>query len=131
MTDTPISVLQKAADLGLRLGRKSPATLTVEAKAQRPSQFADTLRDYKPQLLALLQLPFVMVFSQALGETVFFCADEDTKAALVEAGASDWSVYTKQELRVLVGQNRIKPFLPDELRKVYEIRRTFHARITR
>jgi hypothetical protein len=130
MTNTPISVLQKAADLGLKLGLKSPATLTVDSSTQWPCQFADTLRDYKPQLLALLQLPFVMVFSEALGETTFFCENEATKAALVEAGASEWSIYTKDELRVLIAQNRTKPFTADELCKLHELKRTFSGRIT-
>ena len=70
------------------------------------------------------------MFSERLGETVFFCEDEHTKAALVEAGASEWSIYTKAELRALVAHNRVKPFTDDELRKVHEIKRTFHGRIT-
>ena len=86
---------------------------------------------HKPQLLTLLRLPFVMVFSQMLGETIFFCEDEDTKGALVEAGAEPWSIYTEDELRVLVAQNRAKPFLAAELRKVHAIKRTFHGRITK
>jgi hypothetical protein len=48
-------------------------------------EFAETLRAYKGLLLSLLKLPFVMVFSEALGETILFCQDEATKAALVEA----------------------------------------------
>jgi len=51
------------------------------------------------------------------GETIFFCEDEDTKAALIEAGASEWSIYTRDELRILCEQNRIKPFTQAELRK--------------
>jgi hypothetical protein len=77
----------------------------------------------------LLKLPFVMVDSQILGETIFFAEDEDARVALVEAGAEPWSIYTKDELRVLVAQNRAKPFLPDELCRLHEIKRTFHGRI--
>ena len=72
-----------------------------------------------------------MVYSQALGETIFFAEDEDTRGALIEAGASEWSIYTKHELRVLVAQNRAKPFIPEELCKLHEIRKTFHGRITK
>ncbi len=50
-----------------------------------------------------------MVFSEALGETIFFCEDDNTKAALVEEGASPWSIYTRAELRTLCVQNRIAP----------------------
>jgi len=86
-------------------------------------------RAHKWHLLSSLQLPFVMVFSEALGETIFFCQDEATKEALIEAGASEWSIYTKAELRILVAQNRIKPLTQAELRKVHDIKRTFGARI--
>jgi hypothetical protein len=65
-----------------------------------------------------------------LAEIIFLCEDEATKVALVEAGSDEWSIYTKDELRVLVAQNRAKPFLSDELCKLHEIKRTFNARIT-
>ena len=129
MTETAISILQKAADLGLKLGLKQPGILTVKSEESWPRDFADTLRDYKPRLIALLRLRFVMLYSQALEDTIFFCEDERTKSALVEAGADPWSIYTKAELRILVEQNRIKPFTSDELKKVHEIKRTFHGRI--
>jgi hypothetical protein len=48
----------------------------------------------------------------------------------VAAGAEPWSVYTRDELQILVAQNRIKPLTQAELRKVHEIKRTFGARIT-
>jgi hypothetical protein len=86
-------------------------------------------RAHKSHLLPLLQLPFVMVFSEALGETIFFCQDENTKEALVEAGAQLWSVYTRDELRILVAQNRLEPLTQAELRKIHDIKRTFGARI--
>jgi hypothetical protein len=81
-------------------------------------------------LLALLKLPFVMVFSEILGETILFCEDEDTKGALVEAGASEWSIYTRDELQTLCVQNRLAPLSPAELRKVHEIKRTVSGRIS-
>ena len=74
-------------------------------------------------------ITWIEVYSERLGETIFFCQDEDTKAALVEAGASGWSIYTKEELRILVVQNRIAPLTQAELRKIHDIKRTFGARI--
>jgi hypothetical protein len=130
MTDTPVSILQKAADLGLQLGLKMPDTLTVEAEERWPKDFAETLRDYKPQLLALLRLPFVLVYSRTLEQDVFFCENEETKSALVAAGADEWAIWTKDELRALIAQNRIKPFTDAELRKAAEIKRTLNARVT-
>jgi hypothetical protein len=130
MNDTPIAVLQKAVDLGLKLSLKSPDTVTVKAAKPWPREFAQILRDYRRRMLALLRLPFCMVFSQILGETIFFCEDEHTKAAVVEAGADEWRIYTRDELRMLVAQNRAKPFLPEELCKLHEIKRTFNRRIS-
>jgi len=112
MTLTPVEVLQKAADLGLTLGSEPPDTLTFEPAAKCPQDFVETLLTHKWHLLSMLTWPFVMVYSEVLKETVFFAENEDTKAALVEAGADPWSVYTKDELRVLVAQNGAEPFLP-------------------
>ena len=127
MTKTPISVLKEAAESGLHL-EAQPDGLHVNPGEQCSPAFEETLRAYKPQLLALLQLPFVMVFSQILEETLFFCQDQRTKAALIDAGASEWSIYTKDELRILVAQNRIAPLSDAELRKIHDIKRTFNAR---
>jgi hypothetical protein len=131
MTDTPIAILQKAADLGLTLSFTPPDTLDVKASGPWPKSFAETVRTDKAQLLGLLQLPFVMVDSEILDETIFFCADDDTRTALIEAGADQFSIYTRDELRVLVEQNRVAPLSATELRKVHEIKRTFSGSITR
>ena len=128
---TPIALLQQAVDHGLKLGVESPDTLTVEPARLCSAEFAEVLKAHEPALLALLKLPFVMVFSQIIGETIFFCQDEHTKGALGKGGAEPWSIYTKDELRILVANNRAKPFLPDELCKLHEMKRTFHGRITK
>jgi hypothetical protein len=130
MNLSTIEVFSRAADLGLKLGLEEPDTLTVQPVNRCPPDFAETLRAYKPQLLALLRLPFVMVFSESLGETIFFCEDADTRDALVQFGAEEWSIYTKSELKTLCEQNRVAPLSPSELRKVHEIKRTFSGRIT-
>jgi len=130
MMPTTIDVFQRAAQRGLRL-KAVGSDLHVKPGSGCSLDFAETLREYKPCLLSLLQLHFVMVYSERIGETFFFCEDEDTKAALVEAGASEWSIYTKAELRTLCAQNRIAPLSDTELRKVYELKRTFQGRITR
>ena len=126
---TTVEVFQKAAELGLKLGFEPPDTLTLQPASRCPPEFADTLRAHKPQLLVLLSLPFVMVYSETLEETVFFCHDEATKAALVQAGADSFAIYTKPELATLVEQNRVAPLSADELRKVHDIKHTFNARI--
>src|SRR5262249_11184427 len=39
----------------------------------------------------------------------------------------EWTIYTKDELRLLVAHNRAKPFLPDELFKLHQIKRSFQG----
>ena len=131
MTLTPIQVLQEASELRLTLDFEPPVTLTVKPARLCSAEFAEVLKAHKSALLALLRLPFCIVYSQTLGETVFFCEDDPTRAALVEAGAEPWSIYTKNELRVLVAQNRVAPLTTAELRKVYDIKRAFDGRITK
>jgi hypothetical protein len=104
---TPIAVLQKAAGLGLTLGIENGETLTVRPGEHCPADFADLLARWKWHLLTMLTWPFVMVYSETLGETVFFAEDEDTRAALVEAGALPGSVYTRDELSILVEAKRL------------------------
>jgi hypothetical protein len=72
-----------------------------------------------------------MVYSHAVGATIFFCENGVTKSALVEAGAEPWSIYTRAELQTLCEQNRVAPLTAAELRKVHEIKRRFHGRITK
>jgi|SRR6516162_4286669 len=134
MTETPISILQKATALGLRLRIKKVGSLTVneltvDASRPWPKDFADTLSQHKAQLLELLALPFVMVKSPAFDGPLFFCADEPTKRALIDAGADEWAIYTKGELEILWMQNRIAPLSLEELARLHEIKRTFNAKI--
>jgi hypothetical protein len=105
---TPIQVLQKAANLGLKLGSEHCDTLTFQPSWRCPPDFAETLKAHKPYLLVMLNMGgWIMAYSKALGQTVFFCEDEDTKAMLVEAGADEASVYTKAELKPLVEAKRL------------------------
>jgi hypothetical protein len=131
LPEKTVPLLLQAAEFGLKLEVKDSKTLTVEPAERCPQEFADELRRYKWHLLCVLSLPFVIVRSATLGETVFFCADEPTKAALVAAGAEEWSIYSKDELRTLGEQNRVAPLSQAELRKVHEIKRAFDGRITK
>src|SRR5262249_2544457 len=102
-----IEVFQKAADLGLRLGSENGNTLTFQPSGRCPSAFVETLKAHKWHLLALLSMGgWLMAFSKVLGHTVLFAGDKDTRAMLVEAGADPGSVYTRDELRILVGAKR-------------------------
>lgn len=126
---TTIEVFQKAVAFGLKLGFEPPETLTFQPANRCPVEFAITLRACKPQLLPLLQLAFCMLYSETLEETLSFAEDEGTKAVLVEAGASEWSIYTREQLRTLVAQNRAKPLLSSEMRKLHQIKRTLNGRL--
>ena len=126
---TAISVLIETAARGLTL-RAHEGNLIANPRERCSPEFVSELRAHKAQLLALLVLPFVMVRASTLdNEILFFCADDDTKAALLKAGADEWTVYTKAELQLLVEQNRVAPISADELRKLHEIKKTFNAKI--
>lgn len=128
---SPIEILCRASEFGLTLGvNPSNNKLTVDPVERCPKEFLETLREAKPWLLVMLRWPFVMVHSKAL-ETLFFCNDNPTREWLIDAGASEWSIYTKDELRVLCEANRVAPLSADELRMVHEIKRTFSGRITK
>ena len=128
-TQAPISVLQEVSRRGLKLEAHGNELHVIPGDRVSPD-FVPVLKAHKPALLALLKLPFVIVFSQILGETILFCEDEDTKGTLVEAGADSWSIYTRDELQTLCVQNRVAPLTAAELRKVHEIKRAFDGRIT-
>jgi hypothetical protein len=130
MTRTPIAVLKEVSERELKVEAHGN-DLHVIPGDHVPGDFVPVLKAHKQELLALLRLPFCMIFSEALGEMVFFCQDEATKATLEEAGADEWSIYTKDELRILVAHNRAKPFLPDELCRLHEMKRTFNGRIAK
>ena len=55
MTDTPIAILEQAADLGVKLSFIPPDTLDVNASRPWPKDFAGTLRANKSELIALLR----------------------------------------------------------------------------
>ena len=126
---TPIEAFKAAAERGLTLSINGNK-LRVTPGERLTAGFAQMLKEHKWHLLSILRCPFVMVYSEVLKETVFFAEDEDTKAALVEAGADPWSIYTRDELRILCEQNRIAPLTQAELAKLYEIKRTFRGAIT-
>ena len=128
---TPIEVFCRAAELGLNLGVRPGNKLTVQPIEACPHDFVETLRESKPWLLVMLQWPFVMVHSKALEETIFFCANDNTREWLIDAGADPFSIYTRDELRALCEANRVAPFTPAELRKAHEIKRTFNGRIAK
>ena len=127
---TALEVLSEAHERGLVLSARGDQLAVAPNRLLSPD-FKGKLREFKPGLLPLLQtkgITWIEVHSERLGETIFFCEDEATKEALVEAGAEPWSIYTRNELRTLVAQNRVAPLSDDELRKVHEIKRTFAAR---
>ena len=125
---TPVDVLQEAARRGLSLSVNGQKLCVTPAKLLTPD-FVENLKAHKWHLLSMLRRPFLMVHSEALGDMIFFCEDEGTKEALVEAGASAWSIYTRDELRILTEQNRTAPLTFSELNLLHAFKRTFNARI--
>jgi hypothetical protein len=126
---TACNLLVEAVDRGMTVSLRGDY-LAVTPDYLLTKDFADQLRAHKPDLLAILRLPFVMAHSRALGESVFLCDDEKTRKALIEAGAAEGAIYTRDELEILIAHNRAKPFIPAELIKLHEIKGTFAAKIT-
>jgi len=131
---TAWDLITKARQLGLTLWAKDNGKLGFKPERLCPPEFREQLSAHKPQVLALLQtkgVTWIEVFSQRIGETLFFCDDEDTRDALVEGGAFAWQIYTRGELRTLTAQNRIAPLTDAELCNLHKIKRTFNGRITK
>ena len=130
---TAFDVLSESHQRGVTVWAKDNGKLGFKPERLCSPELREKLSAHKPQLLALLQtkgITWIEVFSERIDETIFFCEDDDTRGALIKAGASAWSIYTKAEIRQLVQQNRIAPLSSAELRKVHEIHKIFHARIT-
>ena len=102
----------------------------VQPAERCPPDFADTLRAYKQRLLSLVELPSSWWIPRHSRRPSSSARMRSTRAALIEAGAEDWSIHTRAELQTLCVQNRVAPLTQAELAKLYEIRRTFNARIT-
>src|SRR5262245_31422117 len=93
---TSCDLLVETAQRGLTVTVRDDR-LAVKPNRLLTPDFAEILRRHKPELLALLRLRFLIVRSVVLNETVFFAADEATKAALVDAGAERAGIYTREE----------------------------------
>ena len=75
---SPVDVLKRAADHGLTLRINGEKLRVLPAERLSPD-FAEVLKAHKPALLALLKLPFVMVYSETLEETLFFARTRPPK----------------------------------------------------
>ena len=80
-----LEVLRQAHQRGLTL-QANGDRLEVSPTYDCPCEFVRTLQEYKPALLALLASKgrtWIEFYSERLGETVFFCHDEETRDALI------------------------------------------------
>lgn len=98
---TPVEVLLSVATVNGQLGIAGDK-LRMLLPADCPPELKEAIRRYKPDLLQLLRLTFLVVRSDTLNTTVFWMRDEATKEALAAAGADLGSMYTAAELRALV-----------------------------
>ena len=118
-------VLLEAVARGLTVSIRGDR-LAVKPDSALTRDLTDMLRTHKPELLQLLNLPFLVVQSEVLNDIVVFAGDHQTKEKLVAAGAEPASIYMRSELTVLV-KHRVSA---DELRKLHQVKRGFHGTIT-
>jgi hypothetical protein len=131
MMRSAISILIEGQEHGQRLEAHGEKLRVIPAD-RCTAEFAETLRVHKSALLALLKLPFVLVHSEPLGAWLFLCDDDQTRQALIKAGAQKEDViYTRAELRILLAHNRARPFVPAELLALHNAKQLFNAKITR
>ena len=115
-------VLLEAVGRGLTVSVRGDR-LAVKPDSALTRDLADMLRAHKPELLRLLNLPFLIVQSEVLNDIAVFASDDQTKEKLLAAGAEPGSIYTRSELAVLV-KHRVSA---DELRKLHEFKRGFNG----
>jgi len=119
-------VLLEAVERGLSVSARGDR-LTGKPNSALTRDLANMLRAHKPELLRLLNFPFLIVQSELLNEIVVFAGDDQTKEKLVAAGTEPTSVYTLCELLVLLDR-RISA---DELRLIPKAKQRFEGKITR
>jgi hypothetical protein len=124
MRRTPVSVLLEVAAIGGRMGVAGDRLrLLLPPDVDRTLE--DAIRTHKAALLALLRLTFVIVRSDALRDTVIFADSEETKTALVAAGADPGVVYSPDELRLLTSQ-RVST---KDLLAIHATKQTFSGKV--
>jgi hypothetical protein len=122
---TPVDVLLSVTSIDGRLSAVGDKLRTL-LPANCAPELKDAIRKYKPALLDLMRLTFLIVQSDLLNALVFFTSDDVTKESLVAAGAVPGSIYTRAELEILVRQR----ITPDELIRMHAAKRQFNGKVT-
>ena len=81
---TALEVLSEAHERGLSISARGDQ-LAVGPNRLLSRDFSGKLREFKPALLPLLQtkgVTWIEVYSERLGETIFFCEDKPIKKPL-------------------------------------------------
>ena len=122
--NSPVSILLAVASIGGQLGIAGDKLRMLLPPDCAPDLKA-AIRQYKPALIELLRLNFLVVQSAAVNATLLWCPDAQTKAALISAGADAGSTYASDELRALVNRR----ITTAELAVIHEAKRQFLGRI--
>jgi len=127
--NTPLQTMLDAIDIGLSLEARGH-TLRVWPDALLSEAMRTELTRWKWHIMDLLELRFVMAYSETLKRTVFFAEDEAVKNALVASGAKESSIYTLEELELLTKRNRESLISAKELSLLHEAKTLFNGRFT-
>lgn len=98
-----IETIMAVAAIGGRLGTDGDRLKTF-LPVDCPSELKAAIREQKSNLIALLNLNFLIVESETVGATLFWVPDESTKNSLLSAGVSTSLIYTARELQLLTGK---------------------------
>jgi len=127
--NTAVSVMLEAIDAGLCLQANGDRLLVWPDGLLTAAMRAELTR-WKWQILNLLELRFVMAYSETLKRTIFFAEDEAVKNALIEGGANASAIYTLEEIELLAKRNRESPITATELCLLHEAKTLFNGRFT-
>ena len=121
---TPMELLLTIINMGGQITAAGDK-LQIFSPPECPPELKEEIRQHKPALLKVMRSTFVIVQSRVLGAIVFFVPDEVTKHSLILAGAKAGSIYTKAELRVLVGRR----ITPNELQLIHAGKQEFNGEV--
>lgn len=123
----PFEVLVGVVKIGGSLGIDESGALRVRVPRTFPPSLKNSIQRHKLGLVELLRRNFLLVRSEVLKTTVIWTPDDQTKEALISAGAGGGYIYTSAELAYLINGG----VASDELPLIHEAKQKFSGKLTK